>query len=109
MIFPTELDATVMYYGQFVTDAAALQPVDVPILGIYGAADESNPARDVMAFRTLLTEQLHKNAKVLIYPNAKQAFASEGGANYNTEIAAQAWEETMTFLRDNLKARKPGQ
>jgi carboxymethylenebutenolidase len=105
LLLPDRLDATVTYYGPLVTDAAKLRAIDVPILGLYGALDESIPARDVIAFRALLTNQLHKNAKILIYPNARHAFASVGGGDYNAEVAAQAWTETLAFLSQNLKLK----
>ncbi|HZF30463.1 MAG TPA: dienelactone hydrolase family protein [Gammaproteobacteria bacterium] len=105
LLLPNQLDATVTYYGPLVTDAAKLQPIDAPILGLYGALDESIPARDVIAFRALLTNQLHKNAKIVIYPNARHAFASVGDGDYNAEAAAQAWSETLAFLNENLKLK----
>jgi carboxymethylenebutenolidase len=108
MQLPEQLDAAVIYYGPLQTDAAKLRPINVPILGLYGALDETIPARDTIAFRALLTDQLQKNAKVVIYPNAKHAFASAGGADYNAQIAAQAWNETLAFLGQYLKL-KPAQ
>lgn len=104
---PDQLDAAVMYYGPLQTDVAKLQSIKVPILGLYGALDETIPESETLAFRALLTNQLHKNAKILIYPKAKHAFAS-AGADYNAEIAAQAWSETLAFLGQNLKL-KPAQ
>lgn len=102
---PEELDAMVMYYGPIVTDAAKLKPLQVPMLGLYGALDETTPAQSVFAFRSLLTTQLQKNAKILVYPNAKHAFASPGERDYDAAIAAQAWTETVAFLNQNLKAK----
>ncbi|HEX5046657.1 MAG TPA: dienelactone hydrolase family protein [Gammaproteobacteria bacterium] len=104
---PDQLDAAVMFYGPLQTDVAKLQSINVPILGLYGALDETIPERDTLAFRALLTSQLHKNAKILIYPKAKHAFAS-AGADYDPEIAARAWTDTLAFLGENLK-RKPAQ
>ena len=40
---------------------------------------------------------------VVVGPN-QMAFASAGG-DYNAEIAAQAWSETLAFLSQNLKLR----
>ena len=71
---------------------------------LYGALDESIPARDVIAFRALLSNQLNKTAKIVIYPNAKHAFASVGGGDYNADAAAQALAETLAFLDNNLKS-----
>jgi carboxymethylenebutenolidase len=102
---PDQLDAMVSYYGPIESDAAKLRSVNVPMLGLYGALDESIPARDIIAYRALLANQLHKNAKIVIYPNAKHAFASAGGGDYNADAAAQAWTETLAFLSDNLRLK----
>ena len=108
MQLPAQLDAAVIYYGPLQTDAAKLRSIDVPILGLYGALDETIPERDTIAFRALLVNQLHKNAKILIYPKAKHTFASAGSGDYNAEAAAQAWNETLGFLGEHLKL-KPAQ
>ena len=104
-MLPEQLDATVCYYGPIESNADKLRSLKTPMLGLYGALDESIPARDIIAYRALLTNELHKNAKVVIYPNAKHAFASAGGGDYNAEAAARAWTETLAFLNDNLKLK----
>jgi carboxymethylenebutenolidase len=103
MDMSAELDAMVMYYGQFVTDAKQLTALRMPILALFGALDESLPSHDVMAFRQTLNE-LGKNAKVLIYPKANHAFANPAGANYNAAAADESWKEVVTFLEASLKA-----
>ncbi|HET8697923.1 MAG TPA: dienelactone hydrolase family protein [Gammaproteobacteria bacterium] len=104
-LLPDQLDAMVSYYGPIVTDVAKLRPVAVPLLGLYGAADQTIRAQDVIAYRTLLTGQLQKNARVILYPNAKHAFASAGNPDYSAEASAQAWKETTAFLSENLKLK----
>jgi carboxymethylenebutenolidase len=105
VLLPDQLDAMVSYYGPIVSDAAKLRPVAVPMLGLYGAADETIPAQDLVAYRALLTGQLQKNAKIILYPNAKHAFASAGSPDYNADASAQAWKETAAFLSENLKLK----
>ncbi len=103
MMFPDDLDAMVMYYGQLVTDSAELAKVHSPILGFFGELDESIPVRDVQSFRESL-RQLGKQSEVLIYPHAKHAFANPSGGNYDEKAAMDAWEKTLAFLKANLKA-----
>jgi carboxymethylenebutenolidase len=105
-LLPDQLDAMVSYYGPIVTDVAKLRPVAVPMLGLYGAADQTIPTQDLVAYRALLTGPLQKNARIILYPNAKHAFASAGSADYNSEVAAQAWKETAAFLSDHLKLKR---
>jgi carboxymethylenebutenolidase len=102
MLFPEQLDAMVMFYGQFLNDKDVLEPLRMPMLGLFGAEDASLPVDDVVAFRRTLNG-LGKSAKILIYPGADHAFANPSGGNYNAEAATQAWEETRTFLASNLK------
>lgn len=105
-LFPDQLDAMVMYYGQFVNDADVLRPLQMPVLGLFGGRDDSIPTADVIAFRNKLNE-LGKNAKILIYRDADHAFANPSGGNYDAEAAEEAWQETVTFLAAHLKAAAP--
>jgi carboxymethylenebutenolidase len=108
LLYPDTLDAMVMYYGQVLTDRARLAPLNVPILGFFGADDESIPVRDVREFRTALN-QLGKNAQVLIVPQADHAFANPSGGNYNEPAANEAWDTTLKFLERHLKLSTPTQ
>jgi len=106
-LFPNQLDAMVMYYGQFVNDAEVLRPLEMPVLGLFGGRDKSLPTPDVIAFRGKLNE-LGKNAKILIYPDADHAFANPSGGNYNAKAADDAWQETLKFLAEHLKVPPQG-
>jgi carboxymethylenebutenolidase len=106
-LFPDHLDGMVMYYGQFVNDAEVLAPLQMPVLGLFGGRDKSIPTADVIAFRGKLNE-LGKNAKILIYPEADHAFANPSGGNYNAKAADDAWQETVAFLAANLKVPASG-
>jgi len=107
-LLPDALDATVMYYGQVMTDRNRLAAVDVPLLGFFGGLDASIPVRDVQAFRATL-QALSKNAEVLIYPRADHAFANPSGGNYDEEAANDSWEKTLAFLSRHLKLATPTQ
>jgi carboxymethylenebutenolidase len=108
LLYPNQLDAMVMYYGQVITERDRLAPLNVPVLGFFGGADESIPVRDVQKFRTELTE-LGKNAEVLIIPRANHAFANPSGGNYNEQAANEAWDKTLVFLERHLKLDTPTQ
>jgi carboxymethylenebutenolidase len=104
--YPDALDAMVMYYGQVVTDADRLAPLNVPVLGFFGAEDKSIPVRDVQIFRSNLME-LGKTAEVLIVPRVDHAFANPSGGNYNEQAAEEAWASTLAFLEQHLKLGTP--
>ena len=101
MLFPEDLDAAVIYYGQVTDDADKLRPISAPILGLFGAEDRGIPVDSVRRFEAAL-EQLRKNYTVHIYPDARHAFANPTGNAYNAAAAADAWQKTLEFLSLHL-------
>jgi carboxymethylenebutenolidase len=97
-----DLDATVIYYGNLVTDPAALQEIDWPVLGVFGAEDSSIPVETVRTFEETL-DSLNVPHETYIYPGVGHAFANPSGANYAPEETVDAWEKTLRFLEDALK------
>lgn len=97
MLFPDDLDAAVIYYGQVTDDTEKLRPISAPILGLFGAADKGIPVATVERFEAAL-EQLRKNYTIHIYPGADHAFANPTGNAYNADAAEDAWQKTLDFL-----------
>ena len=100
-LFPDELDATVIYYGQVTDDEEKLRPISTPILGLFGGDDTGIPVASVEAFRDALT-RLRKEHDIHIYPGVGHAFANPTGTNYNAEAATDAWVRTLDFLGRHL-------
>lgn len=107
MLFPDELDAAVIYYGQVTDDEDKLRPVNVPILGLFGAEDTGISVASVQGFEATL-ERLRKNHDIHIYPGAGHAFANPTGTNYNAEVAEDAWQRTLEFLTQYLVTAEDG-
>lgn len=103
MLFPDELDAVVIYYGQVTDDEDVLRPINTPILGLFGAKDNSIPVESVRKFEAAL-ERLRKNYEIHIYPAAGFAFANPSSRSYVAETAEDAWTRTLGFLVFNLFA-----
>jgi carboxymethylenebutenolidase len=101
ILFPDDLDAAVIYYGQVTDDADRLLPLNVPILGLFGAEDTGIPVASVEAFEAAL-QGLRKEHDIQIYPGVGHAFANPTGDNYSAEVADDAWKRTLEFLRKNL-------
>lgn len=101
MLFPNELDAAVIYYGQVTDDDEQLRPVNVPILGLFGAKDTGINVASVRAFEAAL-QRLRKPHSIHIYPNAEHAFANPSGRAYNASDAGDAWQKTLEFLAQHL-------
>lgn len=101
MLFPDELDAAVIYYGQVTADEEELRPLSMPILGLFGGADQGIPVDSVNAFKDSLA-RLRKDHEVYIYPNAGHAFANPTGNAYDAEAAEDSWQKTLEFLGRTL-------
>lgn len=102
LMLPDELDATVMYYGRIETDEERMRSLSTPLLGLFGALDESIPARDVREWRSRLRD-MGKNVDIYVYPDARHAFANPSGGAYDAETAEDAWDRTLEFLDRYLK------
>ena len=106
-LFPDELDAAVIYYGQVTDDDEKLRPISAPILGLFGAEDTGIKVESVETFRASL-ERLRKNHEIRIYPGVGHAFANPTGTNYNAEAATDAWARTLEFLGRHLVTGEEG-
>lgn len=102
LLHPIDLDAAVIYYGRLETDEDTLRPLEMPILGIFGAEDQGIPVDTVRAFETSL-KNLGKAAQVHVYEGADHAFANPSGSRYQVEAATDAWGKTLAFFAQNLR------
>jgi carboxymethylenebutenolidase len=93
----TPLSATVIYYGNLVTDQTELAKIRWPVLGIFGSEDQSIPVDTVNQFEAALNASNVTN-KIYIYEGVGHAFANPSGDNYAPEETADAWEKTLAFL-----------
>jgi carboxymethylenebutenolidase len=100
-MFPDKIAATVIYYGHIQSDRAVLEPLKMPILGIFGGADDGIPVAGVREFEKNLHE-LGKEAEVIVYDGAGHAFANPSGKNYQAKPAEEAWQKTLSFLDRHL-------
>ena len=102
LLHPQDLDAAVIYYGRVQTDREVLAPLEVPILGLFGAEDQGIPVATVRAFEATLKE-LGKDARIHIYEGANHAFANPTGNRYHAEAAGDAWARTLAFFAEHLR------
>jgi len=96
-LFPDDLDAAVIYYGQVTDDEDKLRPVNAPILGLFAAEDKGISVASVEAFGAALS-RLRKDHTIHIYPGVGHAFANPTGNNYNEAAAKDAWRRTLEFF-----------
>ncbi|MBI4457953.1 dienelactone hydrolase family protein [Candidatus Uhrbacteria bacterium] len=96
------LDATVIYYGNLVTDEKALANITWPVLGVFGDQDQAIPVSGVRTFEASL-KKLGVPGEIHVYPGVGHAFANPSGANYAPKETADAWAKTLDFLARNLR------
>lgn len=101
LLFPQDLDAAVIYYGQTTDDVDELAELKVPILGLFGEDDRSIPVENVQSFKAAL-ETAGVTHEIEIYPDVGHAFANPSGNRYDAEVAEQAWQRSVAFLAYHL-------
>lgn len=97
-----DLAATVIYYGQLVSDKERLQSIDWPILGVFGSEDTSIPVAEVEAFNQALKD-LNIEQEIYMYRGVGHAFANPSGSRYAPDETRDAWQKTIDFLDKHLK------
>ncbi|MEI2267626.1 dienelactone hydrolase family protein [Erwinia sp. CGal63] len=104
-----QLKAGVAWYGKLVGDKTLQQqkhPVDVavdlnaPVLGLYGAQDESIPAESVDKMRQAL-RAANANSEIVVYPDAGHAFNADYRPSYHEESAKDGWQRMLNWFRQN--------
>lgn len=106
MLYPNDLDASVIFYGQVTADEDELRPLNMPILGLFGEADDGIPVSSVRAFEAALG-RLRKDFEIHVYPGAEHAFANPTGDAYDRDAAEDAWQKTIAFLGRTLSSTDP--
>lgn len=107
LLLPEAIDATVIYYGSLVTDAEALAPLGMPVLGNFAENDPLIPLDQVARFEATL-RSLGKSVDVKVYADARHAFSNPSGTAYDEAAAKDAWARSLAFLARHLKAPDRG-
>ncbi|MEM8981626.1 MAG: dienelactone hydrolase family protein [Pseudomonadota bacterium] len=104
---PDEFRALILVQGQTLPDADRLETLsNVPMLGIYGAADRSIPQDAVREFGDALTDA-EVTHTIRLYPTAGNAFMLRTSRNYSPKQAESAWEVIHEFLSEHLAGETP--
>lgn len=102
-LFPGQVSAAIVYYGQVSDDEDRLADIDSPVLGFFGARDRGIKLESVRRFESAM-KRLRKDLTLRIYEDTGHGFLDPARAGYSAEIAADAWQQTMDFLAANLSA-----
>lgn len=96
------LDAAVAYYGRQ-PDAADVPKIKAPLLLHYAGLD-TRIDEGIPAYKAAL-DQAGVSYQIYMYEGANHAFNNDTSAErYNAEAARLAWERTLAFLGEKLKA-----
>lgn len=91
----------VCYYGARTVPFLRERP-KAPLLMHFGENDPSITAEDIAQHREHLP-----TADIIVWPGVGHGFNCDQRADYNAEVAAQAMDRTMAFLRKHLQ-HSPG-
>ncbi len=98
----SKINATVIYYGEPVTNTTKLAAIKWPLLGFFGDKDQSIPLDKIKEFKSDLDSSGVKN-EIYIYPGLGHAFANPSGLNYAPKETSDAWNKTLSFLDKYLQ------
>ena len=95
------LAATIIYYGNLVSDQESLSKIKWPVLGIFGDQDKSIPVDSVKQFEDALDANGITN-EIYIYKGVGHAFANPSGDNYAPQETQDAWQKALSFLEKHV-------
>ena len=98
------LGAVATFYGASASPSDAnLQQVQVPVIGFYGADDNSIPADRIKHWYSTLTAE-GKIAESHTYTGAPHAFFNDTRTSYNAAAAQDAWPRVQNWFRRYVTA-----
>ena len=101
------LRAAVAWYGPLGGAPTAIQPhtalqlapeLRCPLLGLYGAADQSIPTDQVQA-AAAAARQAGRTVEIVIYPGAGHGFHADYRPSYDRAAAEDGWRRMLAWLR----------
>jgi carboxymethylenebutenolidase len=103
------LKAAVAWYGPVAGNTDPLHPkrvldlvpdLKVPVLGLYGAADQGIAVADVEKLRDE-AKQLHKKVEIVIYPDTPHGFNADYRPSYRAEQAKDGWQRMLAWFKSH--------
>jgi carboxymethylenebutenolidase len=101
--------AAVAWYGPLAGATDPLHPktvfdevedLKVPLLGLYGAADQGIAVADVEKMQTEL-KALNKDAEIVIYPDTPHGFNADYRPSYRPEAAKDGWARMQKWFSEH--------
>jgi carboxymethylenebutenolidase len=101
--------AAVAWYGPVAGNTDELHPkrvmdllpdLKVPLLGLYGAADQGIAVADVEKVRDE-AKRLHKKVEIQIYPDTPHGFNADYRPTYRPEPAKDGWKRMLAWFKSH--------
>lgn len=98
--------AGVAWYGRLVGQPNALMPKNpidfastlrVPVLGLYGAADQGIPVQSVDEMRAALSRGT-SGSELIVYPDTPHGFNADYRPSYRKEAAEDGWKRMLAWF-----------
>ena len=104
-----QVKAAVAWYGPLAGNTDELHPkrvmdllpdLKVPLLGLYGAADQGIAVADVETVRDE-AKRLHKTVEIVIYPDTPHGFNADYRPSYRPEAAKDGWKRMLAWFKSH--------
>jgi len=101
--------AAVAWYGPLQRPKSEMTPVDpidaapqlkVPVLGLYGGADDGIPMTQIQAMQDAL-KAAGSPSEIVVYPDTPHGFNADYRASYRPEQAKDGWKRLLAWFRDH--------
>ncbi len=101
-----KVKAGVAWYGRLVGQQSALNPkhpadvaasLNVPVLGLYGEADQGIPLDSVEQMRSALSRGKSRS-EIVVYPGAPHGFHADYRPSYRKDAAEDGWKRMLDWF-----------
>jgi carboxymethylenebutenolidase len=101
-----QVKAGVAWYGRLVGQGNALMPTNpidvaaalkVPVLGLYGGADQGIPVQSVEEMRAVLSRGT-SGSELIVYPDVPHGFNADYRASYRKQAAEDGWKRMLAWF-----------
>lgn len=104
-----KVKAGVAWYGRLVGQPSATSPkhpvdvaatLSVPVLGLYGEADQGIPLDSVEQMRSALARGKSRS-KIVVYPGAPHGFHADYRPSYRRDAAEDGWKRMLDWFAEH--------
>lgn len=104
-----KVKAGVAWYGRLVGESKSLTPkypvdiaadLKVPVLGLYGGADQGIPVETVEKMREALKAS-SSGSEIVVYPDTPHAFYADYRPSYRKEQAQDGWKRLQAWFKQH--------